>query len=80
MRTFRTGWRSSVENMLASMDEAGVERAVIQAEYGGSGDYRALNAAAARIAHDHADRFPVTFMCLNPLLDEDMVKVLAWCH
>lgn len=69
-------WRSSVENMLASMDEAEIDKAVIQAEYGGSGDYHALNNAAARIAHDHADRFPAAFMCLNPLVDEDMVKVL----
>ncbi len=69
-------WRSSVENMLASMDEADIDKAVIQAEYGGSGDYRALNNAAARIAHDHADRFPAAFMCLNPLVDENMVKVL----
>lgn len=69
-------WRSSVENMLASMDEADIDKAVIQAEYGGSGDYHALNNAAARIAHDHADRFPAAFMCLNPLVDENMVKVL----
>ncbi len=69
-------WRSSVENMLASMDEADIDKAVIQAEYGGSGDYRALNNAAARIAHNHADRFPAAFMCLNPLVDENMVKVL----
>ncbi len=72
----RGDWRFSVENMLASMDEAGTDRAVLQAEYGGSGDYHALNNAAARIAHDHADRFPAAFMCLNPLVDEDMVKVL----
>jgi predicted TIM-barrel fold metal-dependent hydrolase len=69
-------WRSSVENMLASLDEAGTDRAVLQAEYGGNGDYHALNDAAARIAHDHADRFPAAFMCLNPLVDEDMVKVV----
>ncbi|HEY31994.1 MAG TPA: amidohydrolase [Dehalococcoidia bacterium] len=69
-------WRSTVENMLASLDEAGIDRSVIQAEYGGSGDYHALNDAAAKIAHDHADRFPAAFMCLNPLVDEDMVKVL----
>ena len=72
----RGDWRSSVENMLASMDEAGIDKAVIQAEYGGSGDYRALNNAAARIAHNHADRFPAAFMCLNPLVDENMVGVL----
>ena len=72
----RGDWRSSVENMLASMDEAGVERAVLQAEYGGGADYRALNDATARIARDNADRFPVAFMCLNPLVDEDMVKVV----
>ena len=69
-------WRSSVEGILGSMEEAGIGKAVLQAEYGGTGDYHALNDATARIARAHPDKFPVYFMCLNPLEDEDMVKVL----
>lgn len=69
-------WKTSVEGIIGSMESAGVDRAVVQAEYGGSGDYHALNEAAARMTREHPDRFPVAFMCLNPLMDEDMVKVV----
>ncbi len=69
-------WRNSVEGMISSMEEAGVDKAVLQAEYGGTGDYHALNDATTRIAGAHPDKFPVYFMCLNPLVDEDMVEVL----
>jgi predicted TIM-barrel fold metal-dependent hydrolase len=69
-------WKASVEGIIGSMESAGVDRAVVQAEYGGSGDYHTLNEAAARIAREHPDKFPVAFMCLNPLMDEDMVKVV----
>ena len=69
-------WRNSVEGMISSMEEAGIDKAVLQAEYGGTGDYHALNDATARIAGAHPDKFPVYFMCLNPLVDEDMVEVL----
>lgn len=69
-------WRGSVEGIIRSMEEAGVDKAVLQAEYGGIEDYHALNDATYRIATAHPDKFPVYFMCLNPLVDEDMVKVL----
>jgi len=69
-------WRNSVEGMISSMEEAGIDKAVLQAEYGGTGDYHALNDATARIAGANPDKFPVYFMCLNPLVDEDMVEVL----
>jgi len=69
-------WKGSVEGIIGSMEEAGVDKAVLQAEYGGTGDYHALNDATYRIAKAHPDKFPVYFMCLNPLEDEDMVKVL----
>lgn len=72
----RNEWRDSVEGIIGSMEEAGVDKAVLQAEYGGTGDYHALNDATYRIARAHPDKFPVYFMCLNPLEDEDMVKVL----
>jgi len=69
-------WKGSAEGIIRSMEEAGVDKAVLQAEYGGVGDYHALNDAAFRIAQAHADKFPVYFMCLNPLADENMVEVL----
>ena len=69
-------WRGSVEGIIGSMEEAGVDKAVLQAEYGGTEDYHAQNDATYRIAKTHPDKFPVYFMCLNPLVDEDMVKVL----
>jgi len=69
-------WRGSVEGIIRSMEEARVDKAVLQAEYGGSGDYHALNDATYRIAKAQPDKFPVYFMCLNPHVDEDMVKVL----
>ena len=56
--------------------EAGVDKGVLQAEYGGTEDYHALNDATARIAKAHPDKFPVYFTCLNLLVDEDMVRVL----
>lgn len=75
--THEEDWRGSVEGILRSMEEAGVDKAVLQAEYGGiHEDYHALNEAIYRIAKAHPNKFPVYFMCLNPLVDEDMVKVL----
>lgn len=72
----REEWKTSVEGIIGSMESAGVGQAVVQAEYGGTGDYRRLNEAAARMARGHPDKFPLAFMCLNPLMDEDMVKVV----
>lgn len=72
----REEWKTSVEGIIGSMEGAGVARGIVQAEYGGTGDYHALNNAAARMAREHPERFPVAFMCLNPLVDEDMVKVV----
>jgi len=69
-------WKGSVEGIIRSMEEAGIDQGVLQAEYGGTEDYHALNDATYRIAKAHPDKFPVYFMCLNPLVDEDMVKVL----
>ncbi len=72
-------WRGSVDGILRGMKEAGVDKAVMQAEHGGiHEDYHKLNDAAYRIAKAHPDKFPVYFMCLNPLVDEDMVKVLEY--
>ncbi|MEE9528749.1 MAG: amidohydrolase family protein [Dehalococcoidia bacterium] len=70
-------WAASVEGIIRSMEEAGIDKAVLQAEYDFTeDDYHKLNEATYRIAKAYPDKFPVYFMCLNPLEDEDMVKVL----
>jgi predicted TIM-barrel fold metal-dependent hydrolase len=70
-------WKMSVDGVIQSMEEAGVDKAVLQAEYSSTDDdYHALNDAAYRIAKAHPNKFPVYFMCLNPLQDENMVDVL----
>ena len=65
----------SVHTMLAAMDSAGVERAVLQAEWG-FGDYRAMNAAVVRIAKEHPDRF-IPYITVNPAEDHDMAAVVV---
>jgi len=71
------GWRESVEGIIRSMEEAGIDKAVLQAEYNGSEhNYHALNDATYQIAKAHPDKFPVYFMCVNPLVGENMVSVL----
>ena len=70
-------WKGTVEGMIRNMEEGGVDKAVLQAEYSRTGDdYYALNEAVYRVAKAHPDKFPVYFMCLNPLIDENMVEVV----
>jgi len=69
-------YRLSLDAMLRSMEEGGVDKAVLQAEYNGSGDYHKINEAATRIAGKYPEKFPVYFMCLNPNTGENMVKVV----
>ena len=64
----------SIDEMLAQMDAAAVERAVLQAEWG-FGDYRAMNAAVTRIAREHPDRF-IPYVTVNPAEDDDMATVV----
>jgi uncharacterized protein len=76
---YKEEWRSTTEGMIKSMDEAGVDAAVMQAEYGGlQEDHHALNKAVLRLNKEHPDKFPVMFMCVNPHADEDMVKLVEW--
>ena len=73
----RDEWKNSTEGILAAMEDAGVGKAVLQSEYSSTDDdYHAINEATYRIARAYLDTFPTYFMCLNPLVDEDMVKVL----
>jgi len=72
-------WRALIAGMIKSMEEAGVDKAVLQAEYGGlHEDHHALNRAVLRLRKQYPDKFPVIFMCVNPHADEDMVKLVEW--
>ena len=50
--------------MLAAIGEAGIDRAVLQAEWG-AGDYRAMNDAVHRIVAGHADML-TGYVTVNP--------------
>ena len=62
------------ENLIASMSEAGVDKAVLQAEWM-AGDYRPMNQAVARMVERYPDRL-VGFATVNPAEDDDMAKVV----
>jgi len=64
----------SVEAIVRAMDEAGVELAVMQAEWG-FGDYRAMNDAVFRVCQRHPDRF-VPYVTVNPAAGDDMAAVV----
>jgi len=67
--------KETAEDIIDSMEEGGVDKAVLQAEWG-FGDYRRQNDAVYRMAQKYPDRFPHYFLCINPLEDDDMVKVV----
>jgi predicted TIM-barrel fold metal-dependent hydrolase len=64
----------SIDAMVAAMDAAGVELAVMQAEWG-FGDYRKLNDAVFRACARHPGRF-IPFVTVNPGADDDMAAVV----
>jgi uncharacterized protein len=64
----------SVEAMVAAMDEAGVELAVLQAEWG-FGDYRKMNDAVHRICSRYPERF-IPYVTVNPAAPDDMAAVV----
>lgn len=64
----------SVDAMVAAMDVAGVEVAVLQAEWG-FGDYRAQNDAVFRACERHPGRF-VPYVTVNPAAGDDMAAVV----
>jgi len=68
-------FKVTTDDRIRSMDEAGVDKAVLQAEWL-IGDYRKENDAVYRIVQEHPDRFVAGCLTLNPLEDDDMVKVV----
>lgn len=67
--------RSTVEDLIQEMDEAGVDYGVLQGEWG-YGDYRKLNDAVYDIACRYPRRFPVYFMGLDPGRNDLMERVI----
>ncbi|MBM3183374.1 MAG: amidohydrolase, partial [Chloroflexi bacterium] len=63
------------QDLVNIMNDAGVDKAVLQAEWA-IGDYRKQNDAVYRIARKYPDKFPVYYLCVNPLEDDDMAKVV----
>jgi predicted TIM-barrel fold metal-dependent hydrolase len=64
----------SIDAMVAAMDAAGVELAVMQAEWG-FGDYRKMNDAVFRACARHPGRF-IPFVTVNPGADDEMAAVV----
>lgn len=65
---------ASVERMVADMDAAGIELAVMQAEWG-FGDYRKMNDAVFDVCARHPGRF-VPYVTVNPGAPDDMAAVV----
>ena len=65
----------TVDHLIQSMDEGGVEKAVMQAEWS-LGDYGKQNDAVYDIVQTHPDRFVAGYLCVNPLEDDDMAAVV----
>src|SRR5579864_5509476 len=68
------GGGQSAAALVERMTAAGVDRAVLQAEWG-SGDYRVLNDAVARIVAQFPDRF-IGYCTVNPTAGDDMATVV----
>ena len=60
--------------LVAAIGEAGIDRAVLQAEWA-AGDYRAMNDAVHRIVTDHPDVL-TGYVTVNPGVGDDMAAVV----
>jgi len=65
----------TVDDLIRTMGEGGVDKAVLQAEWA-YGDYHKQNDAVYRIVNAHPDKFAAGYLCLNPLEDDDMAKIV----
>jgi len=68
-------FRVTIDDLIRGMNEAGVDAAVLQAEWA-IGDYRKQNDAVHRLVRVHPDKFIAGYLCVNPLEDDDMAKVV----
>ena len=66
----------ATDDLIRSMDEGGVDKAVLQGEWA-IGDYRKQNDAVYRLVQAHPDRFVAAYLCVNPLEDDDMAEAVA---
>ena len=65
---------SDAAAMVAAFEAAGIDHAVVQAEWD-SGDYRAMNDAVVRIVQQHPERL-TGYCTVNPGTDDDMAAVV----
>ncbi|HJM75434.1 MAG TPA: amidohydrolase family protein [Dehalococcoidia bacterium] len=68
------GGGSDASAMVEAMTEAGIDHAVLQAEWA-AGDYLAMNDAVARIVGEHPDRL-TGYCTVNPGAGDDMAAVV----
>jgi predicted TIM-barrel fold metal-dependent hydrolase len=67
--------RITADEFIQNLDDGGVDKAVLQAEWG-IGDYRKQNDAVYRLVREHPAKFVAGFLSLNALDDDDMAKVV----
>ena len=72
--TRERGGGADATSMLAAIAEAGIDRAVLQAEWG-AGDYRAMNDAVHRIVAGHPDVL-TGYVTVNPGAGDNMAQVV----
>ena len=72
--TRERGGGRDAEALVAAIGEAGIDRAVLQAEWA-AGDYRAMNDAVHRIVTDHPDVL-TGYVTVNPGVGDDMAAVV----
>jgi hypothetical protein len=65
----------TTEQIVKAMQEAGVDSAVLQAEWA-LGDYRKQNDAVYRIAQKYPRMFPHYYLAVNPLEDMEMARTV----
>ena len=72
--TSGAGGGSDMDAMVAALGEAGIDRAVLQAEWA-AGDYRLMNDAVHRAVADHPDVL-TGYVTVNPAADDNMAAVV----
>ena len=72
--TRERGGGADAQAMIAAIGEAGIDRAVLQAEWA-AGDYRAMNDAVHRIVAGHPDML-TGYVTVNPAAGDNMAAVV----